>query len=1446
MINAPQTVQDALTSGNFTYANFITINLGDVYNTASDLKLYYTDYHSAINIDGNTYTPDHNVVEIDGISRKASTGSDKLEISFSVTDPVIIQAIKTGRYVNKASSITRGIIQDGSVLEGFLIPVRTAWGLSHSFSGGRDDRVVTLVIDSVLGALSADNGWYALDSSHQQRYPNDRIMRHSPTVFTEQQKDKYTANFNGTINAEVKPPALPKIYGYKNAEPVPILMLKHRKSHSTYRHYFTTFIYAINIGECDFVDVQNIKLDGEGSDIRVVNDTGFEYGGWSCRVRTPAENLISCQTDPKLNFWRQRLDANETARLLDMYGKGLTLLFVINRNRDDWLTSPPEITVPVRGAKVYDPRLGVYYPPDFVGAINVPTSVFSRNPALQYADYLRSTEYGAGRRNIPITNANIIELANHFDQIPDSIGNAGINSILIDVQIDTGNAIVDNMNVWMEGTRLYTSDYYGEFNVRVETKSLPVWTFNEGDLEGDTQYESGDFTDKINNLTYTIKQLVPDVSEDAVAGDLVEVDVEATFPDYGTQIHTDWLAEDGGIDNFSSEALDYVSEVEQALYWTMVDARIARQPRTLEIPVGAVGWLFEAGDVIQHTSEIMEETNSYWRIDEVSEDGGTTVLNCVAYDDTFYVPDPNVVPAPAAFAQPPVTLAIPAVTGFSLLIDNGEFYLQWDDLDDTRVLWYAVEIYIGTTLVQSGQRLSQSPLLITNPLVESYTANIVPFGINLEGDTTNLTFDIYVPITSTDTPTVTSKAGFISVEPPEPESNKFTYEWRWSTSADATVISGGTTNALTISDVIPDITYNIDYRIVTPNGKGLWESVAVNGVEKLTYIWYVYADDNIGTGISLDPSGKGFFGIVGGKSTPTPVITDPTIYDYYAQPLGGTTVGDGITAQLTKENYVVHTDINGVGGDFSGAFAKLDILVGSLNDTNSWTVTTTESAGVTGSLVGTTYTITALSTNQGLVTFTATRTDYPTFVRSFNIAKVTDGLDGSFKSFIFKIVLDGSGAPAVPTGGTFNGTSETYPTGWTDTSQYSGVGIEYVSTNVYVQNSGGNWVLASSWAAPAVYARTGSDGSRGAGTYSVPVGVSTWSDTTANAATPGSNQISDTVIQYNVATEYTETKAWDGGAWQTADVIIDGNLVVNTQAIINSLAANAIDAAKINVGTIAIEEANWGTNVSISASGVVIEAGFTGTAFQSVIVDGSSAASVGSYYDVTYGAGIKIDLDRESFGAGGNANAWGIKIDQNAAGTSGIGLDIYSGAGNTSKGINVTSQSGVGGGIYSFRANDVALYAQSQNNIGMYVQSASNGAYPALRVSGNLEVIGVGGQGDSKLTVMGEEVATLGSNTFTGTQTASNFTLSSDKKLKTNIEIIPDALEKLSKVRGVTFDRIDMDNESQVGVIAQELQAILPESVVEVEGILRVNPMAVIGLLVAAVNELAAENKNRG
>ena len=176
------------------------------------------------------------------------------------------------------------------------------------------------------------------------------------------------------------------------------------------------------------------------------------------------------------------MDSNEIARMNGMIGKGLTLLFLKNRNRNDWLTSVPKITIPVRGAKVFDPRSGL--------------TEFSRNPALQYADYLRSTEYGAGKRGVPVSDANISELADHFDALPDSVGNDGINEILIDIQVDTSESVVDNMNIWMTGVRLFTSDYYGEFRIRVEKSDAVSWEIDEADLAGFPDYDSGKFTDK--------------------------------------------------------------------------------------------------------------------------------------------------------------------------------------------------------------------------------------------------------------------------------------------------------------------------------------------------------------------------------------------------------------------------------------------------------------------------------------------------------------------------------------------------------------------------------------------------------------------------------------------------------------------------------------------------------------------------------------------------------------------------------------------------------------------------------------------------------------------------------------------------------------------------------------------------------------------------------------
>ena len=89
-----------------------------------------------------------------------------------------------------------------------------------------------------------------------------------------------------------------------------------------------------------------------------------------------------------------------------------------------------------------------------------------------------------------------------------------------------------------------------------------------------------------------------------------------------------------------------------------------------------------------------------------------------------------------------------------------------------------------------------------------------------------------------------------------------------------------------------------------------------------------------------------------------------------------------------------------------------------------------------------------------------------------------------------------------------------------------------------------------------------------------------------------------------------------------------------------------------------------------------------------------------------------------------------------------------------------------------------------------------------------------------------------------GVVTAPNFISSSDARLKSEVETIADALALVSALRGVRFT---MDGSRQVGVIAQEVETILPEVVCHVEvGQLSVAYGNITGLLIEAVKELTA------
>lgn len=100
--------------------------------------------------------------------------------------------------------------------------------------------------------------------------------------------------------------------------------------------------------------------------------------------------------------------------------------------------------------------------------------------------------------------------------------------------------------------------------------------------------------------------------------------------------------------------------------------------------------------------------------------------------------------------------------------------------------------------------------------------------------------------------------------------------------------------------------------------------------------------------------------------------------------------------------------------------------------------------------------------------------------------------------------------------------------------------------------------------------------------------------------------------------------------------------------------------------------------------------------------------------------------------------------------------------------------------------------------------------------------------------------AQLAGATFTGTVTAPNFVSSSDARLKSDIAPIPDALAKVQALTGVTFRMAGSDTR-QMGLIAQDVQRVAPEAVVEAEGVLRLAYGNLVGLLVEAIKDLAQE-----
>ena len=92
---------------------------------------------------------------------------------------------------------------------------------------------------------------------------------------------------------------------------------------------------------------------------------------------------------------------------------------------------------------------------------------------------------------------------------------------------------------------------------------------------------------------------------------------------------------------------------------------------------------------------------------------------------------------------------------------------------------------------------------------------------------------------------------------------------------------------------------------------------------------------------------------------------------------------------------------------------------------------------------------------------------------------------------------------------------------------------------------------------------------------------------------------------------------------------------------------------------------------------------------------------------------------------------------------------------------------------------------------------------------------------------------------------SSNITAFSDGRLKRDLEVIPNATEKINQISGYTYFRSDTeDPKRHAGVIAQEVQKVLPEVVFEHDnGFMSVAYGNMVALLIESIKDLDSRVK---
>ncbi len=329
-----------------------------------------------------------------------------------------------------------------------------------------------------------------------------------------------------------------------------------------------------------------------------------------------------------------------------------------------------------------------------------------------------------------------------------------------------------------------------------------------------------------------------------------------------------------------------------------------------------------------------------------------------------------------------------------------------------------------------------------------------------------------------------------------------------------------------------------------------------------------------------------------------------------------------------------------------------------------------------------------------------------------------------------------------------------------------------------------------------------------------------------------------------------------------ADANVSGNLTIESADIVDGTIVNADVNASAAIAGTKVAPAFGSQNLSTSGTAATGALTVTGNIGVSGTVDGRDVAADGTKLDGIETAATADQTAAEIRTLVENASDSNVFTDADHTKLNGIATSATANPNALDNLVEDTSPQ-LGGDFdtngYHIQlddskqvkfgdGNDMQIYhtgshSYIENSTGhMYVKG--NGGQILLIPTGSENAVKCIPDGAVELYFDGSKKAetVTGGFNVTGNMTATgNVTAYSDAKLKTDVSTINDSLGIVGKLRGVNYKWIS-DGQEDIGVIAQEVEKVVPEVVKETDdGTKTVDYGRLVCVLINAINELKAE-----